>query len=585
VTLEEYRADPKYKIVPTRFGSDTIDVIFRKARTPLTRQEQNALPFEEQHFFAVSSPLNRRTYEIGGDIVCHQDLEVKMRDGTVIYVDIYLPKGSGPVPVIASWSPFGKRPNDGEAEWQLMGVPPGTVSVSAKFESADPEYWCRCGYGIANVDPRGIGHSEGDAVFMGTADGRDGYDFIEWCAVQEWCNGRVALFGNSGVGMAQTRIAAECPPHLVCIAPWEATGDLFRESMREGGIRGLYAESVIGTVSGPGYIEDPLAMSDVYPHWNAYWQDKVPQFEKIKVPAYYTACWNHFHVWGSFEGFRKIKSRKKWMRAHREFEWPDTYSPQNIADLRMFYDRYLKDIRNGWEMTPRVRVEVMDAYHFDYQVNRPENEFPLARTEYAKLYLNSEKFAMSREKPASSAAAQFDGETGELRYDLKFNEETEITGFLKLHAWVSVEGHDDGDLFVLVKKLNPEGKEVSATVLGEPHPGAWGKLRISSRALDEKLSTAYKPVQAHIGDIKPGQGEIVPVDIAISPTSRIWHAGETLRLVIAGRYIREPGWFESLIWLTDNKGRINIHAGGEHDSYLQVPFIPPRYQSGGYTYR
>ena len=51
--------------------------------------------------------------------------------------------------------------------------------------------------------------------------------------------------------------------------------------------------------------------------------------------------------------------------------------------------------------------------------------------------------------------------------------------------------------------------------------------------------------------LKPG--EIVPVEIAFFPISRIWHKGQKLRLQIAGRYFRE-GWFEPFSWDTDNKG-------------------------------
>jgi predicted acyl esterase len=273
------------------------------------------------------------------------------------------------------------------------------------------------------------------------------------------------------------------------------------------------------------------------------------------------------------------------MRAHREFEWPDTYSPQNIDDLRKFYDRYLKDIRNGYEMVPKVRLEIMDAYNYDYQINRPENEFPLARTQYTKLYLNSADTSLNREAQAVSAKASFNGETGELNYDITFNEDTEITGYMKLKAWVSVEGYDDGDLFLAVKKINAAGEEIPVSVLNEPHPGAWGRLRLSWRALDEKASTGFKPVQSFAKQEKLAAGDIVPVEIAIVPYSRIWHKGETLRLQIAGRYIRREGWFERLIWQTDNKGTVNIHSGGEHDSYLQVPIIPPRYVSGDYVYR
>ncbi len=581
---EKYLNDPKYKIVPTKFGDETIDVIYRKMRKPLSRAEQDALPPEERDMFTFVADFNQRTYDAAPGIICHQDVAVPLRDGTTIYVDIFLPKDSGPVPIIGSWSPFGKRPGDGFAEWQLMGVPPRTVSKMSKFESADPGYWCRHGYGIANIDPRGIGHSEGDAVFMGTQEGRDGYDFVEWCAQQPWCDGKVGLFGNSGVGMAQLRIAAQVPPHLVCIAPWEATGDLYRESMREGGIPGFYAESVIGMVAGDGYIEDPLAMAEAYPLFNAYWADKVPEFSKVRIPTYYTACWNHFHDRGSFEGFRGIKSRLKWMRAHREFEWPDTYNHYNIEELRAFFDRYLKDINNGFEFVPKVRVEVMDAYDYDFRVNRPEKEFPLARTEYRKLYLNAADGSMSPDAPAGNAAVSFDATKDVLNFDYVVPEETELTGYISLYAWASVKGFDDMDLFFTVKKLGEDGQEIPIHVLSEPHPGAWTKLRLSMRHLDPK-SKSWKPEQTFDRIEKLEEG--VPVEFAVTffPYSRIWHKGETLRLQIAGRYIRDEGWFERLVWAPENGGVQTLHTGPDFPAYLQIPFIPPKYKSCGYELR
>ena len=126
-----------------------------------------------------------------------------------------------------------------------------------------------------------------------------------------------------------------------------------------------------------------------YPLINGYWESKIPQFEKIRIPAYITGSWSHLHLRGAITGFRKIRSPKKWLRIHREFEWPDTYAWWNQEDLKRFYDRYLKGIRNGWELTPRVRIDVMDAYDCDLQANRPEKEFPPARTTYKKLYLHA----------------------------------------------------------------------------------------------------------------------------------------------------------------------------------------------------
>jgi len=571
---KEKQQETKLKTKKEMFGNEEIEVIYRETRRPSTKGVM----------FSFCPPFNQRTYVAEDGIICEQDIPVTLRDGVIIYTDIYRPIGQINIPVIISWSLFGKRPGDVEAEWQTMGVPPGTVTRMTKFESADPGYWCRQGYAVANVDPRGVGHSQGDVNFFGTQDGRDGYDFIEWLATQYWCNGKVGMFGNSGVAMTQWRIAAEQPPHLTCIAPWEGTGDMYRESFFEGGIPGMFGGFIVGAVAGMEYIEDTVAMSQKYPLMNAYWEDKIPKWENIKIPVYTTVCWNHFHLRGSLEGFRKIRSTKKWLRAHREFEWPDTYSAAGLEDLKLFFDRYLKEIHNGWELTPRVRIEVMDAYEYNYQVNRPEKEFPLARTQYKKLYVDAAKGALSFEPVAKSSKVSYDGTTGSTTFDITLKEETEITGYLKLHLWVEADGHDDMDLFISIQKLDHKGEWLPVSVLGEPHPGAWGKLRVSRRELDEKLSTDFQPVQAHRKEEKLKPGEIVPVDIEIWPHSRIWHKGQQLRLLVAGRYIRE-GWFEPLRWETNNKGNHIIHSGGKYDSYLQVPVVPPKYQAGDYIYR
>lgn len=567
-----------------KFGDEEIECYYRKLRKPSTLEDIKGSG-DPGATFGFRPDFNPRTYVAEEGIICEQDVAVKMRDGITIYCDIYRPEGAVNVPVIIAWSAFGKRPGDGMDEWQLMGVPPGTVSTMCKFESSDPAYWCHQGFAVANVDQRGIGHSEGDVELFGTKDGEDGYDLIEWLATQHWCNGKVGMYGNSGVAMVQWRVAALQPPHLACIAPWEGTVDLYRESAYEGGMLGGFMDGIVAFSVGNGYIDDLATMARKYPFLNAYWDDKIAKVEKIKIPAYITACWQHIHLRGSIMGFMKMRSTKKWLRVHREFEWPDAYNPDNLEGLKRFFDRYLKDIRNGWELTPKVRLEIMDAYDHDFQVNRPEKKFPLQNTQYKKLYLDASNNALSTEPVTMKSRVSYDGEKGETVFDITFEEDTEITGFMKLHAWVEAEGHDDMDLFVTVQKLDEEGNFLPTSVLGQPHPGAWGKLRVSRRELDEKLSTDYQPVQAHKQDLKLKPGEIVPVDIEIWPTGRIWHKGQQLRLHIAGRYIRE-NWFEPQIWFTDNKGSHVIRTGGEYDSYLQIPVIPPKYQTkSGYVYR
>ncbi len=574
-------SEREYIRIREKFASEEIDVIYYRS-TPLDAPLETPLPG-----VGVYPPLNPRTYVENG-IRVDQDVAVKLRDGVAIYVDVYRPAGltgEKDVPAILSWSYYGKRSTPPGEHAITLGVPAGTLSNMCMFEGPDPAYWCRHDYAIIGVDGRGVGHSEGNFPWLGKQDGKDGYDVVEWVAAQTWSNGRVGMYGNSALAMSQWSIAAEQPPHLACIAPWEGGTDLYREYYTDNGIPSPSFNRFIHSIfRGQGYLLDNVAMLEAYPLMNAYWESKIPRFKNITVPVYLTAGWNHIHLRGALNAFMNISSPQKWLRIHREFEWPDGYMWWNMEDLKRFFDRYLKGIRNGWEATPPVRLEVMDAYDRDYQVNRPEREFPLARTQYRKLYLDASNATLSRDPVTTLSKASYDAAEGRTTFDIKFEEETEITGYMKVRLWVEADGNDEMDLFVTVLKLDEKGEWLPNLVMGQPHPGAWGKLRVSQRELDPELSTDFQPVQSHRKQEKLRAGEIAPVDIAFYPHSKIWHKGQQLRLQIAGRYFRE-GWFEPFAWDLRNKGKHVIHTGGRYESYLQIPVVPPKYAAEDYIYR
>jgi predicted acyl esterase len=358
-----------------RLKDEHIDVIMRKLR-PARESEDKYPPLEPGVMVEDGIRIER-------------DVAVRMRDGVTIYTDIYRPDSETNLPAIVAWSPYGKRAGysgkylPGAPLGFIPGVPMGTCSRATKFEGPDPGFWCRYGYAVINPDARGAGNSEGDVRFWSNAEGEDCHDLIEWVAARDWSNGKVGMTGNSWLAIAQWFAAAEQPPHLTCIAPWEGITDFYRDLICRGGVpeTGFWDLVYHGSYGTKG-MEDVVAMIRKYPLMNSYWEDKIAHLDKINIPAYMTAGWNHFHLHGCFDGFRNIASTNKWMRAHREFEWPDSYTPQNLDDLLRFFDRYLKGIRNGWEMTPKVRIEVMDYGEVAWQVNRPEKEFPLARTQY-----------------------------------------------------------------------------------------------------------------------------------------------------------------------------------------------------------
>lgn len=136
-----------------------------------------------------------------GDIQVDRDVEMKLRDGTRIYLDVYRPATAEPLPAVLAWSPYGKQ--GGHQEWDLYpgraGVARSAVSGLPKsyWEGPDPAFWCANGYVLVNVDPRGAFESGGDVQWFSPLEAQDGYDVVEWAAAQDWCSGAVTMSGNS----------------------------------------------------------------------------------------------------------------------------------------------------------------------------------------------------------------------------------------------------------------------------------------------------------------------------------------------------------------------------------------------------
>ncbi len=505
-----------------------------------------------------------------------RDVAVKMRDGVTIYVDIYRPEGANLPAIIA----YGKDkqpqereihgvPKHGGSEWGLV-----EVSKYAQFEGPDPLYWCKHGYAVVNTDYRGSWKSEGVAQLYGTQGGRDCHDLIEWLAVRDWSNGKVTMSGNSQRATWQWVTAAEQPPHLAAIAPWEGWTDFYRQILCPGGIPEVAIRGgMIKNWCGGEGVEDVIGMIHKYPLMNAYWEDKIARLDQIKVPAYITANFKHWHLLGSLEAFRTIPVKDKWLRVINNQEWPDYYSLPQMEELRRFFDFYLKGEKNDWELTPRVRLSVLDPGGLD-EINRPENEWPLARTRYEKLYLDASNGTLSPQPGKTASQTRYDAQNGQANFVIRFDKTTELTGYFKLRLWVEADGADDLDFFVYVQKLDRQGEFLPSMILGHPHPGAQGWLRVSHRELDPARSTASEPYLTHRRLQPLRAGEIVPVEIGIWPTGMVWRPGQQLRVVVAGHFMREPTWFEPFKYETISRGTCIIHAGGKYDSHLLVPSIP-----------
>ena len=528
------------------------------------------------------------------DIVFDKDVAVTLRDGVTIHVDVFRPAGIEQVPVIVAYSPYGKGQGTSISVmgvFGLVGLDNGIVSGLEKFEGPDPAYWCAQGYAICNPDIRGVVDSEGDSVFWDRQEGRDCHDLIEWLAEQPWCSGKVGMSGTSYLAVAQWFTAAEQPPHLAAINPWEGVSDVYRDLVMRGGMpdTGFARQLQDGSFFGKSMKEDILSELERYPLMNALWENKIPDFDKIDVPAYVVASYsNTLHTAGTFRAWRRIASERKWLRIHNTQEWPDYYDEANVEDLRLFFDRYLKDEDNDWDRTPRVRYAVCDLEGGD-KVKVAADEFPPQEFTSMKFYLDGRSRILTTVAPAEEVAVEYDVDSNPnaVSFLVRFDQETVMVGYPKAHLWVEARGADDMDLFVLVQKLDPFGTPLQqftvpnhgamvhdrtdhgASILR--YKGSDGRLRVSTRRLDERLSTDDVPAHSFDRIEKLADGEVVDVDVELLPLGLAFHPGEQLRFIVSARNLlgtMMPGIGE---YAGANSGQHVIHTGGERASYLQLP--------------
>ncbi|KAF4987904.1 hypothetical protein FDECE_15261 [Fusarium decemcellulare] len=517
------------------------------------------------------------------NIVIQYDETITLRDGTKIYADVYRPSDGSKCPVLLAWTPYGKHVNPW-LKWDNMpgcGVPSNVVSKYVGFETPDPGFWCKNGYAVVTVDARGLWNSEGDATFMSAQEAQDCYDAIEWAGTQEWSQGNVGMSGVSYLAWSQWRVASLNPPHLKAINPNEGVTDFFREIATHGGIPAAFLEGILKLLwcHGKRSVEDIGTMVDQHPLFDAYWKSKNADLSKIKTPAYIVASWadHGLHLRGTLEGFKKIKSSHKWLRVHGRRKFQSYYEDQERQ--RQFFDKFLKGIKSEVDFWPKVNVEIRERFYVGN--SRAEDEWPLARTQYTKLYLDAGGHCMTLEPVSKIHEARYNvdkapGVTESLQFQYTFPQDTELTGHSKLRLWVEAQGNDDMDIFVTLDKVDRTGDKVPLPwrSLRSDGPLVTGWLRASHRELDESLSTHYQPVLKHARQLKMKSGEVVPVDIEILSTSVLFRHGEKVVLTVAGSdpFIDSASANNHVKVL--NKGVHVIYAGGKYDSHLLIPVIP-----------
>ncbi len=356
---------------------------------------------------------NLKRHEVWVDF----DRRVRLRDGIELSADVYRPlesKQGERFPAILLRTPYNKN----SAQAIELG-----------------KWYAERGYALVYMDVRGRGDSDG--VFAPyRSEGRDGYDSIEWCAVQPWCTGKVGTLGSSYLGHIQWLAALEQPEHLVTMIVRVTPSDPFVESPT--GTHGPMHLCWLHLTSGRMVQDmDAVDWTRVYEHlplltmdelagrtsasWredlqhtclDSYWEPLryQNQFHKVDLPVMHISGWYDDEQIGTplnFSGMTR-QAASQFARQNQALlmgPWGHQvnttqklgevdFGSQALIDLRAaelaWFDRWLKGIEPE-HLGPAVRIFVMGENRW-----RDEAEWPLKRTQWTPYYLHSQGSANSR---------------------------------------------------------------------------------------------------------------------------------------------------------------------------------------------
>ena len=360
------------------------------------------------------------------DVLIESNVPVPMRDGVLLHADVYRPSRPGRYPVLLQRTPYDK--------------------ASPAVTGIDYLRAASAGYAVVVQDMRGRFASQGEFYpFLNEAS--DGYDTVEWTAVQPWSNGHVGMVGGSYLGAAQWLAAMASPPHLKALFPAITPSDYQEGWVFQGGafqlgfclswtLGPLVLEnlpSLTATHSQLGQRRDELAhaldhLDEAFRHlplldvpyfqngaapyyyaWlrhaddAAYWKrwSVYAHHQRLRVPAYHVGGWYDPFLAGTLQNFTGMQQAGAFPQKLLIGPWAHTsplasmvgeldFGTASAAGIDLdgiqlhWFDHWLKGESDSILDEPPVRLFVMGANRW-----REEQEWPLARARDQYHYLHS----------------------------------------------------------------------------------------------------------------------------------------------------------------------------------------------------
>jgi predicted acyl esterase len=511
-----------------------------------------------------------------------ENVYVTMRDGVKISVDIYSPEEQGRCPAILSISPYLK---------ELQQWPP---QMCHSIEAGATALLVPKGYVHVIANMRGTGLSQGRFNYLGIEDQRDGYDLIEWIAEQAWCTGNVGMLGESQYGRIQYLVAAQQPPHLKCIVPYDAGTDRFRDTYRGGVMNAafytMWAFDTMQQALWPGPVEGKLPPANLLYDWathpedGPYWWERSPaeKVDAIKVPMLAFAIAN-----GPTHSESQLRLFPQWKVPKRLIILPPGRDhvfflgnkPLNELIARWF-DHWLKGIDTGIMDEPPIAL--CDGVTREW---RYEQEYPLARTKWTNFYLRTNPNGPATSEPYGLISLEQPGNENPDSYrtpdcvpqafagkpvlgyaSAPLEKDLTVWGPISMTLYGSSTTLDT-IWFARVGEIAPDGSRKMLT---------HGVLKASFRELDRAKSRPGQPMHTYRNPVRPQPGTIYAYEILMIPIFHTFKAGQRIWIQIASHDLSHIMFLHTTYTaeMLPVPAVNTVYHDSAHASHLLLPVIP-----------
>ncbi|MGH3135351.1 MAG: CocE/NonD family hydrolase [Gaiellaceae bacterium] len=476
----------------------------------------------------------------------HRRAWIVMGDSTRLAARLFLPDEL-PAPVILEALPY--RMDD------------LTSSYASEYERLCEEG----GFAVCRLDIRGTGSSEGIALDeYHPQEHADICEAIGWLAAQDWCTGRVGMYGTSWSGFNSIQVAMERPPALGAIVPIYASDDRYTDDVHYMGgvlkavdlvdwVLYMAAGNVlppVPAVYGEGWRDEWRRRIEGTEPWLLRWLEEQadgpywrhgslrPRYDRIACPTMIVAGWADGYTNIALRAYEALSCPRRviigpWAHMSTATSIPGPHIDL-VPELIRWFSRWLRDDPNGIDVEPPIAV-------FARRSTRPAPDLAEMRGEWhSESTWPAERLRAHVLRPSGEGGA----------------DQIVVEGDVGIAAWISCAGkppwglpddqrEDDARSLVyewdpLVDELEVLGHPRVRLTVTSPYPVAFLSARLCDVFRDGTSALVSRGVlnlthrDGHT-DPKPLEvGVPTSIELELEATSWIFESGHRVRLALAG---------------------------------------------------